>query len=165
MLLLSGFMLGAGCQTRGVKPRAFDVHITVDQTLAGASLQVDLVGANSLSDLPKWTSYAVTEYWQPDNPHRRDAARITYQFGAKLPNQVFLDGEDPMWKKWFDSGVSYLVVFADLPGSTTDQAGNADPRRLIIPLDRKLWKRGVPLDILIQEGGVKIRTKQKKQYG
>jgi hypothetical protein len=52
---------------------------------------------------------------------------------------------------------------ADLPGSAVDQNGNADSRRLIIPLDKKLWRRGDPLEILIQEGGIKLLTKQKKQ--
>lgn len=161
-LISLGLFLAGGCNSTTVKPRAFEVHLTVDKALAGTSLQVDLIGANTLADLPKWTSYSVTEYWQPDNPQRRDASRVTYQFGARQPLKVVLDREDPRWQAWLNAGVQNLVIMADLPGAATDQAGNADPRRLIIPLDKKLWRSGDPLEIVIQEGGLRLITKQKR---
>jgi hypothetical protein len=155
--------LGSGCTSTTVKPRAFEVQLTVDKALEATSLQVDLIGANTLADLPKWTSYSVTDYWQPDNAQRRDASKFTFQFGRGLPTKVTINREDPKWDPWLKSGVAHLVILADLPGAAIDQPGNADPRRLIIPLDKKLWKRSAPLEILIQEGGIKLLTKQKKQ--
>jgi hypothetical protein len=156
-------LLGNGCASSPVKPRAFEVQLTFDKPLENASLQVDLIGANSLADLPKWTSYSVTEYWQPDNPQRRDASKFTYQYRRGFPVTVKIARDNPLWQTWLKSGVEYLVVIADLPGAATDQAGNADPRRLIIPLDKKLWKYNAPLEIVIQEGGIKLLTKQKTQ--
>ncbi len=156
-------LLNGGCASRTIKPRAFQVNLTVDKALESTSLQVDLVGANALADLPKWTSYSVTEYWQPDNPQRRDALRITYQFGRGISNIVTLSRDDVRWQSWLKGGVAYLVIMADLPGSAVDQNGNADSRRLIIPLDKKLWRSSDMLEILIQEGGIRLLTKQKKQ--
>lgn len=158
-VLLTGF----GCNSNTVKPRAFEVRLTVDPALANTSLQVDLVGANTLADLPKWASYSVTEYWQPDNPLRRDASHLCAQFGRGMPTLVTVGRDHPHWQTWLKSGVAHLVILADLPGVSNDQAGNADPRRLIIPLDKKLWNGKAPLEILIQEGGLKLLTKQKAQ--
>ena len=160
-LAVLALFVGSGCATSAGKPRSFEVRVTVDKSLEFTSLQVDLIGANTLADLPKWTTYSVTSYWQPDNPQRRDANKITHQFGHGLPASVVLGREDPRWQEWLRSGVAHLVVMADLPGVATDQPGNADPRRLIIPLDRKLWSYGAPLEIVIQEGGIKLLTKQK----
>ena len=156
-------LVSSGCNSSTVKPRAFEVNLTIDKPLESTSLQVDLVGANALADLPKWTSYSVTEYWQPDNPQRRDASRITYQFGRGISNKITLSRDDVRWQPWLKGGVAYLVIMADLPGSAVDQNGNADSRRLIIPLDKKLWRRNDSLEILIQEGGIRLQTKQKKQ--
>jgi hypothetical protein len=156
-------LAGGGCASNTVKPRAFEVLMSVDKPLERTSLQVDLIGANTLADLPKWTSYSVTDYWQPDNPQRRDASKITFQFGRGFPIKVSISRDDPLWQTWLKSGVAHLVVMADLPGVATDQVGNADPRRLIIPLDKKLWPSGAPLELIIQEGGIKLLTKQKAQ--
>jgi hypothetical protein len=162
--LIALVLLGCGgCASNTVKPRAFEVRITVDPKLANTSLQVDLIGANTLADLPKWTSYSVTEYWQPDNPLRRDDSHLSAQFGRGLPTTVTVSREHPHWQTWLKSGVAHLVILADLPGVSNDQTGNADPRRLIIPLDKKLWKRKAPLEILIQEAGMKLLTKQKNE--
>jgi len=165
LIPLAAFSLfcASGCTSTTVKPRAFDVKLTIDKPLASTSLQVDLIGANTLADLPKWSTYSVTEYWQPDNTQRRDASKITFQFGRGLSTTVAISREDPRWQSWLKSGVAHLVIMADLPGAATDQVGNADPRRLIIPLDKKLWKRSDPLEIVIQEGGIKLLTKQKAQ--
>lgn len=146
-----------------IKPRAFDVAITLDKALAGMSLQVELIGANKTSDLPKWESLSITEYWQPGNSLRRDANKISFEFAREKPSTVTVSKDDPHWKQWFQSGAIYLVVIADLPGITTDQSGNADSRRLILPLDRRLWKKNQKLELLIQESGIRLLSKQKNE--
>jgi len=78
-----------------------------------------------------------------------------------LPAKVTISAQHPHWQTWLKSGVAHLVILADIPVITNDQAGNADARRLIIPLDKKLWNRKDPLEILIQESGIKLQTKQK----
>ena len=162
-ILASLLLAFGGCASNTVKPRAFEVRLTLDPALAGMSLQVDLIGANTLADLPKWTTYSVTEYWQPDNPLRRDDSHLCAQFGRGLPAKLVVARDHPHWQTWLKSGVSHLVILADLPGVTSDQAGNADPRRLLIPLDKKLWNSKDPLEIVIQTGGLKLLTKQKNK--
>jgi hypothetical protein len=143
-------------------PRAYNVKVTLDGPLADTSVQVDLVGANELADLPKWQSYSVTDYWQPNNAFRRDARKSTMQFGRGKPNTQTLLGSDPHWEEWLRTGALDLVIVADLPGAVTDQMGNADPRRLILPLDRAVWGRNVDtIEILIQESGLRLLTPRK----
>ena len=150
----------AGCFTTAPKPAAHEVKITVDKSLENTSLQIDLIGANATSDIPKWESYSVTEYWQPGNTTRRDTDRITLDYGRGKPASQTVPANDAKWKRWFDTGSSYLVVIADLPGVASDKGGAADPRRLILPLDEKSWKKSKkePLEILVQESGIRILT-------
>lgn len=154
-VLVGGF---AGCAS-APKPKPYEVAVTLDPSLAGASLQVDLVGANELSDLPKWQNYSVTEYWQPGNAFRRDANKVTLNFGRGQPMTQTLSSTDPRWAEWLSTGAMHLVILADLPGPVSDQAGNADPRRLILPLDRAAWgSKTNRLDVVVQESGLRLTT-------
>ncbi len=159
-LALLSLLLG-GCASTPT-PRAYNIQVTLDGPLAGTSVQIDLVGANELADLPKWQSYSVTEYWQPNNAFRRDALKSTMQFGRGKPNTQMLLASDPHWADWLRTGALHLVIVADLPGAVTDQMGNADPRRLILPLDRAAWGRKVEtIEILVQESGLRLMTPRK----
>jgi hypothetical protein len=159
-LALWSLLLG-GC-TSTPTPRAYNLKVTLDGALVDTSVQIDLVGANELADLPKWQSYSVTDYWQPNNAFRRDALKSTMQFGRGKPNTQTLLGTDPHWADWLRTGALHLVIVADLPGAVTDQMGNADPRRLILPLDRAAWGRGVEtIEILVQESGLRLMTPRK----
>jgi len=163
LVIVPGLLLVllAGCQTTP-SPRAYAVNVTLDGPLAGSSVQVDLVGANELADLPKWQSYSVTNYWQPDNSFRRDARKFTMQFSRDKPTTQLLAANDPHWAEWLRTGGLYLVIVADLPGAVTDQAGNADPRRLILPLDKAAWGRSTEtIEILVQESGLRLMTPRK----
>lgn len=154
-------LLLGGCAS-GPQPQAYSVTLTLDPALAGTSVQVDLVGANELTDLPKWQSYSVTEYWQPGNPFRRDARKYTVQFSRDQPNTQMLLVGDSIWREWLNTGALHLVIMADLPGAVTDQMGNADPRRLILPLDKAVWDSKVgTLQVLVQESGLKLLTPRK----
>lgn len=158
--LLVSLVLG-GCAS-APHPKAYNVRVTLDGPLIGTSVQVDLVGVNELADLPKWQSYSVTQYWQPDNPFRRDARKYAMQFSRGTPNTQVLLSTDPRWTEWLNTGASQLVIVADLPGAMTDQMGNADPRRLILPLDRGAWGGKVDtLEILVQESGLRLLTPRK----
>jgi len=151
----------SGCAT-APKPSAYNVEVTLDPALAGTSLQVDVVGANELSDLPKWQSYSVTEYWQPGNAFRRDARKATLAFGRGRPDSQTLPISDPQWAEWLRTGALHLVIIADLPGPMSDQMGNADPRRLILPLDRAAWDRKLQkLQVVVQESGLRLMTPRK----
>ncbi len=159
-LALLALLLG-GCASTPA-PRAYGIKVSLDGSLIGTSVQVDLVGVNELADLPKWQSYSVTDYWQPNNPFRRDARKYTMQFSRDKPNTKILLPIDSHWAEWLQTGASQLVIVADLPGALTDQMGNADPRRLIIPLDKAAWARDVEtIEILVQESGLRLMTPHK----
>lgn len=153
--------LFAGCASAPA-PRAYGVQVTLDPALAGTSVQIDLVGVNEVADLPKWQSYSVTEYWQPENSFRRDARKYTMQFVRDTPTSLTLASTDPKWAEWLRTGALQLVIVADLPGAQADRAGNADPRRLILPLDKGAWGGKVDtLEILVQESGLRLMTPRK----
>ena len=161
LLLAFAALLLGGCATTP-KPSPYSVSLTLDTPLVGTSVQVDLVGANELTDLPKWQSYSVTEYWQPGNPFRRDARKHTVQFSRDQPNTQVLLISDSIWKEWLNTGAMQLVILADLPGAVTDQVGNADPRRLIIPLDKASWpSKTTTIQVLVQESGLRLLTPRK----
>ncbi|MGH7995387.1 MAG: hypothetical protein ACREFX_03445, partial [Opitutaceae bacterium] len=154
------FALG-GCAS-APQPRPYSVRVTLDNDLVGSSIEVDLVGVNTIADLPKWQNYSVTQYWQPQDTFRHDAHKYTMQFGPGTAKSFTLLSTDPIWKDWLGTGATNLVVMADLPEAAADQSGNADPRRLILPLDKHAWGSDVnTIDILVQESGLKLLTAHK----
>jgi hypothetical protein len=165
-LLLTACLIGASfllvsCATLP-KPQAYTIKVVLDPSIVGTSFQVDLIGANKVSDLPKWESYSVNEYWQPENVVRRDARKATLQFGRGRPESQVFSATDARWSEWLGTGALYLVVIADLPGSWTDRPGNADPRRVILPLDKAEWVKGTEtIEFRIQASGVSLLTPKK----
>jgi len=151
-----------GCST-APKPRNYNLKIECDQALAGSSIQLDIIGANAISDLPKWQSYSVSDYWQPGNPMRRDAEKIVLRFGQAKSNTQVFSGTDPIWNRWLATGALYLVVIVDLPGIASDREGNADPRRLILPLDSREWPGNVEtIELRVQEAGIRLLTPKRE---
>lgn len=144
-------------------PSRYTVNFTLDKTLEGTSLQIDIIGANAVADLPKWEAYSITEYWQPGNTTRRDADKATLEFGRGKPIVQTFASTDPKWNEWLRTGALYMVVIADLPGIAADKQGNADPRRLILPLDKAEWARGNKgaIDVLVQESGLRLLSPKK----
>jgi hypothetical protein len=151
----------AGCVTRPPATRPFNISVTVDAVLAASSLQIDLIGVNA-SDLPKWRSLSVSEYWQPGDPKRRDAEKAVLDFrqGKKLV-QVF-PAIDPLWNRWFATGAEHLVVLVNLTGLVTDREGDADPRRLILPLEKRAWNSAATtIELRVQESSIRLLTPRK----
>jgi hypothetical protein len=158
---LAAALFLASCATLP-KPQAYNIKVTLDPAMIGNSFQVDLIGANKVSDLPKWESYSVNEYWQPENVVRRDARKATLEFGRGRPDTQVFASTDPRWSEWLATGALYLVVIADLPGSWTDRPGNADPRRVILPLDKVEWGKNTDtIEFRIQSSGVSLLTPKK----
>jgi hypothetical protein len=141
-------------------PVAHTLTFTVDKSQHNKSVQVDIFGINATTDLPKWEAYVISEYWQPNNTARSDLDRVSLHFGRKHPTTQSLSEFDSHWERWLATGATYAVVIADIPGVTNDRAGNADPRRLILPLNRRLWDKDDDgaIKILIQESGLRLIT-------
>lgn len=158
-LVFSGaLLLVSGCASAPQASR-YSLKFELAPSLVGSSIQIDLIGANAVSDLPKWQTASVTEYWQPDNPQRRDADKAVLQFGPGKDNVQIFSGNDAIWNRWITTGAMHLVVLVDLPGIAKDREGNADPRRLILPLDGKKWPSDIKtLDLRVQESGIRLLT-------
>ncbi len=161
LLWLAALALVGGCNNVPT-PRSYDLRIELDPALAASSIQLDIIGANALSDLPKLQTYSVTDYWQPGDPLRRDSEKAVLHFGQNKPTVQVFSGSDPLWNRWLNTGALYLVVMVDLPGIATDREGNADPRRLILPLDQREWPRDTTtIELRVQESGIRLLTPKK----
>ncbi len=103
------------------------------------SIQVDLVGVNA-SELPQWKGYALREYWSPGNKLRASADKYEMRFGQTRSASQKLERTNAVFDEWQKKTASHLFVLADLPGVSDPKPGAVDARRLVLPLDSKVWK-------------------------
>ena len=151
LLCLSLLLVGATCapQPPRIKPKKFDLLFRLDPALAGASVQVDIIGASARSYLPSLESVQLNQYWNPGNPLRRDVPKATVVYGRGSPPEQTFPATDPKWTTWLGAGAEMLVLMLDAPGIQD---------RLIVPLDQKEWGNVPRLEILIQESGIRLLT-------
>lgn len=162
-LVLTGVSLVgcSSCKPSGPPgpPQAYNTKITPGESLKDSSVVVDVVGINQ-SELPKWQSYSIRDYFKPGDPVRQDAAKFTAEFVPGKQTPAVLKKNDPLWERWTKSGAQYLVVIADLPGVYKEgKSGSQDPRRQLIPLCKCYWPdKTADLEVRIQAGGVSLVT-------
>ncbi len=137
-LLIMMFFLG-GCETTPL-PSPFDLTVNLGEELEGASMQVDLIGIPEEA-LPLYRTKSVSAYFEPGDTLRETATKHSLSFGRdSTPTQLF-PATDPIWSQWIEgAGADYLIILADLPGLKEDRIGNADARRLILPLHKADWE-------------------------
>lgn len=165
VLMLSALALLAafsgGCSS-GPKMGTYDIQVALDPALASSaavpSIEVDLVGVPPTGQAV-WDAQSMNAYWAAANPERQTADRYTMTFGAGNTTPKTLESNDPIWGRW--AGEEYVYVMANLPGVSTDAAGSADARRLMIPLDTRHWERGQPIQVEVQRNRLVLRTPQK----
>ena len=137
--ILLALVLAGGCQ--GMKK--FNVEVTADPSIGDRTVEVDLVGVNRY-DLQRWNSIEMSKYWGRGNPEREKASKYVIKFGVSpqgdtLPMEQVLKKNHDIWKEWRANQVTHLFVMAHLPGVHEDRPGNADSRRVSIPLESKCW--------------------------
>lgn len=107
------------------------------------SVEVNLVGVNA-SEFPVWQGYSVTKYWTPDDSQRVTAVRQqrarVFTFGEQPPFLHTLQKWDPIWDTWKGSGAMHLFVLSNYPRVASDVPGDADVRRVILPLSKRRWR-------------------------
>lgn len=157
----AGFV--GGCSSKP-KMGKYNIQVSLDPTLATSaavpSIEVDIVGVPP-SRKAVWDAQSLNNYFAAANMERQTADRYTMTFGAGATAPQTLAMSDPMWGKWLGSGAEHVYVLASLPGVSTDSPGDADPRRLFIPLDTRHWDRGQPILVEVQRNRLVLRTTQK----
>ena len=139
----------SGC---AAAPKKYPVIIVGGETVRG-SVIVDVVGVTP-AELRDWESYSVSKYFEPSNPKRRDADKVSFKITKGY--QYTLPITDAMWSRWEKRGVSHLMVLADLPNIQEDP-----PRRVPLSLFPRDWVKTKQLELEILESGVRILTKQR----
>jgi hypothetical protein len=152
-LLLGGCTAGMGRYNTTVAPS----EGLRDASGTMPSIEVDLVGVNE-SELARWRTYPVGDYFSGRDQFRADADRYTMAFTDSNPGPQTLDRSNPIWQKWKDKQAVELFVLVNLPGVSGERA--EDPRRLMLPLSSDRWA-GDEITIEVQRSGVVCRTPMK----
>ena len=160
MMVVAAAVTGCGSCKPG-KPGPigrYTVQVDLDESLKNSSVLVDLVGVNP-SSLPRWEAYDMGKYWREGDPMRRDADKVVLNFvsGQALTNS--LPATSAQWDQWQATGVTQVLVLADLPGVQASSPGAQDPRRQIVPLDECNWPSGTKtIKVLVQRSGIQVLT-------
>ena len=159
-MLSCAFVFSSGCATGPNPPRGYTIQVSLDPSLQGKAVLVDLVGVNPAS-LPRWEASSMTAYWKPGDAMRKDSEpdRVTMDFASGGPLAQTLKQTDPHWKEWLAKGATYVLVLADLPGAHTNKPGDSDDRRLKLPLSSTHWAKGTDtISVRVQQSGIQVTT-------
>jgi hypothetical protein len=164
LVLLAGVVLVSGCSTckpgQDGKAKAYNIQINLDPPLKGKCEVVDVVGVNP-AGLSRWQEYSMSSYWKDGDPLRRDSKsdRFTFSFAEGQPLTQTLSVTNAQWNVWKAKGVTHLVVLAELPGPPDEKRGDANTRRLTLPLGECHWAKGTStLNVLVQQSGIQVLT-------
>ena len=133
-----------GCTGMG----RFDLEVTLDQNAFQAelstipSVEVNFIGVNRVEH-PVWSNYSINKYWMPENPQRVSAARqqqtAAITFDQQSPFRQVISRTNRVWDRWRAKGAMHLIVLCNYPRTSQDKPGDADVRRVVLPLDKQRW--------------------------
>lgn len=157
MALLSLVLLGGGCTSPGR-----DVVVSLDEKLRDAqgrmpSVQVDLIAVPE-AEFRAWRDIPVDEYWTEGNTLAASPNKFSMTFKSSDKARL-LPKENDLWKTWSKKDATQLVAVAFIPGVKGSGKGEADPRRLLFPLDRQRWEKWGPIQITVQPTGLATTTR------
>lgn len=173
VVLLKGQVLGlllvvllmAGCRT---------ITVTATDDICKKSVEVHLVGVNRF-EKSRWESVSMADYWKPGSDLRKSSKGYRHTIQFPLRAGTLLKGETPchkvlaeedkdlIWAIWKARSAEYLFVLADLPRGAKkfeDLSGNADARRLCLPLGKDCWEKG-EIVLSIEAAGIVSLTMPK----
>ena len=133
----------AGC---GTSTGTFNVVVKMDDAWGSRSalpsVEVHLVGVNN-SEYAAMSTEKMTKYWKETSGAADTKRRRVMKFGQSLPPEQTLPKSDAIWQEWKKNNCRYLFVLADIPEVRPDQDkdGDADARRLILPLEVQAWRK------------------------
>lgn len=117
------------------------------------SVEVDIVGVGPTQEA-RWREYRMSQYFGGGDALRQSASKLTLPFTTDNPGAKTVDRDDPIWGQWESAGATRLFVLVNLPGfgEGDDLAGEADGRRLILPLERSRWSgRRIEIEVRPRE--------------
>jgi len=165
-LLLVVLLMG-GCRT---------ITVTATDDTCKKSVEVHLVGVNRF-EKSRWESVSMTEYWKPGSDLRKSSKGYRYTIQFPLRPETLLKEETPcrkilaeedkhtIWNIWKARSAECLFVLADLPRGVRkfeDLSGNADARRLCLPLDKDCWEKS-KIDLSIEAANIVSLTMPKSK--
>jgi hypothetical protein len=148
--------IGQGCaKTPTMAER--NVIVALDDSLARATaVEVNLIGANA-TDYTRLSGMAVDDYWRAAAAGRAPGTRYVMKLSGNDRTKTLLK-TDPIWQKWRAEGAMHLITIAFVPGLTGTGAGDLDPRRAILPLDKYRWKDLGDIRINVSQSGLNVPT-------
>ncbi|HTG45499.1 MAG TPA: hypothetical protein VK633_13315 [Verrucomicrobiae bacterium] len=161
-LILAAFTFAGCSSTKPGRAKAHTISISLDPSLQGQRVLVDLVAVNP-SQKRQWEEKSMTEYWGASDDLRASARKVTMELSQADKPQTF-SVKDPLWKEWLSVGASDVFVLADIPnlGRKDDKPAEADARRRILPLDPKRWESGTQeLRVVVKRGGLEVVSRQR----
>jgi hypothetical protein len=150
-------LFAVGCSS-WPKPITVSMDKSLAQNPSGVpTVDVHLIGVRQ-GELKKYRTMSVTDYWSPGGPSRQPlAARKTLSLGPGATSRT-VAAKDPVWKQWNPKVRQYVVVLADLRGVAPK--GDEDPRRVVLPLDKKRWS-GDAIKLTVTRDRIQIATPPK----
>lgn len=131
--------------------------------IVSKSVEIHVVGVN-FSEKALWEQMSMSEYWKPGNQMAASSQsrRCAFYLGRnQSANFTVSKKEYPeLWRKWEEIDASHIVILVDMPISNTlykDEFGNADSRRLCLPLKSCCWKGG-EIEFEVQSGSIIAKT-------
>ena len=137
----------------------YNVSVELDPTLKDESgkyktVEVHLLVSRSKAEHDILTNMSITDYWMKPSA---DDEVFVMKLGHDMPREV-LEEDHPIWERWHrKGGAQWLFIISSLPRPEKGDAGllrgNADPRRLILPLDSGAWdwyfygERDIPIAV------------------
>lgn len=134
------------------------VAVKLDDSMLDKSIEVHLIGISD-SEKSQFDNMSMTDYWGEDSQGVRSSNEsrvIGYQAGLNKQVPLFeISSDNSSWKQWQSEGAKYVMVLVNMPASRDyeDAPGNADARRLRLPLNKACWKGGV-VDVVIRGYGI-----------
>lgn len=155
LALTYGLLPLFGCKSR--PPRAYPIalNVAIQTTPQAASLTIPVyVGAGNQT----YDKGLLEEPVDPLLERLRSSQPIDIKRFQLTLSGTNITKLDPQWSLWLrQKRADHLVVIADLPKNF----GGESRRRLVLPLDGKLWRR-LPKDrtvrVEVQETGVTLLT-------
>ena len=142
LLVVLGTLVG--CTGMG----RFDLDVSLDHNAFQAelstipSVEVNFIAVNR-SEFAVWNAYSVNKYWLPDDPQRVSSTRqgqtAVVTFGEQPPYRKYISRTNVIWDRWRSKGAMHLVVVCNYPRTAEDKPGDADVRRVVLPLEKQRW--------------------------